>query len=48
MAVPDHSIDPRIWAGARKEFLEKGFEKASLKEICEGAGVTTGALDKRY
>lgn len=48
MAVPDHSIDPRIWASARKEFLEKGFEKASLKEICEGAGVTTGALYKRY
>lgn len=48
MAVPDHSIDPRIIESARKEFLEKGFEKASLKSICEGAGVTTGALYKRY
>ena len=37
MAVPDHSIDPRIIESARKEFLEKGFEKASLKSICEGA-----------
>ena len=37
MAVPDHSIDPRIFESARKEFLENGFEKASLKAICEGA-----------
>ena len=48
MAVPDHSIDPRIFESARKEFLENGFEKASLKAICEKAGVTTGALYKRY
>ena len=48
MAVQDHSIDPRIFESARKEFLENGFEKASLKAICEGAGVTTGALYKRY
>ena len=48
MAVPDHSIDPRIFESARKEFLNNGFEKASLKAICEGAGVTTGALYKRY
>ena len=48
MAVPDHSIDPRIFESARKEFLANGFEKASLKAICEGAGVTTGALYKRY
>lgn len=47
MAVPDHSIDPRIFESARKEFLENGFEKASLKAICEGAGVTTGALYKK-
>lgn len=48
MATADHSIDPRIMASARREFLENGFEKASLKAICEGAGVTTGALYKRY
>lgn len=29
---------------AKKEFGEKGFMKASLREICSGAGVTTGAL----
>ena len=48
MAKPDHSLDPLILASARREFLEKGFEKASLKRICENANVTTGALYKRY
>lgn len=48
MATPDHSIDPRILGSAKKEFLAHGFEKASLKAICEDAGVTTGALYKRY
>lgn len=48
MAKPDHSLDPLILASARQEFLEKGFEKASLKEICAKANVTTGALYKRY
>ncbi len=48
MATPDHTIDPRILDSAKKEFLVHGFEKASLKAICEDAGVTTGALYKRY
>lgn len=48
MAKPDHSIDPRILDSARQEFLSLGFEKASLQHICEQAGVTTGALYKRY
>ncbi|WP_234121301.1 TetR/AcrR family transcriptional regulator [Clostridium hydrogenum] len=29
---------------AKKEFLKKGFEKASLRTICKNAGLTTGAL----
>ena len=48
MAKPDKSIDPRILASAGQEFLELGFENASLKSICEKAQVTTGALYKRY
>ena len=48
MSVPDNSIDPRLLAAAKKEFLEKGYEKSSLAAICKAAGVTTGALYKRY
>ncbi len=48
MSKPDFSIDPRIMESAKKEFLAHGFEKASLKVICEDAGVTTGALYKRF
>lgn len=48
MAKADRSIDPRILESAKTEFLELGFEKASLKSICQRAGVTTGALYKRY
>lgn len=48
MAKADHSIDPRILESAKQEFLACGFEKASLKRICERADVTTGALYKRY
>lgn len=48
MAKADHTIDPRILESAKREFLALGFEKASLKHICEQAQVTTGALYKRY
>ena len=29
---------------AKKEFMEKGYNKASLRSICSKAGMTTGAL----
>ncbi|MCR5761868.1 MAG: TetR/AcrR family transcriptional regulator [Treponema sp.] len=44
----DKTIDPKLLESAKKEFLEKGYLNASLKAICEGAGITTGALYKRY
>lgn len=48
IVIPDKSIDPKILESARSEFLEHGFEGTSLKSICQKAGVTTGALYKRY
>lgn len=33
-----------LLASAKKEFMEKGYTQASLRNICKNAGVTTGAL----
>ena len=48
MATRNQLLDQPILESAKQEFLSKGFEKASLKEICNNAGVTTGAIYKRY
>lgn len=48
MALPDYSIDEKLLQCAKKEFLEKGYEKAALRTICKNAEITTGALYKRY
>ena len=48
MAVKDHSLDEKIVAAAKAEFLEHGFQKASLHKIADRAGITTGALYTRY
>ncbi len=48
MALRDHSLDDRITAAARKEFLDKGYTGASLRKIAEQAGVTVGAIQTRY
>lgn len=34
----------KLLASAKQEFLEKGYQGASLRSICKNAGVTTGAL----
>lgn len=34
----------KLLLSAKKEFMEKGYSKASLRNICKSAGVTTGAL----
>ena len=34
----------KLLISAKKEFLEKGYMKSSLRNICKEAGVTTGAL----
>ena len=48
MALRDHSLDDKITAAARAEFLEKGYSGASLRKIAEKAGVTVGAIQTRY
>ena len=48
MSVRDTAIDERLLQSAKKEFLKHGFLKADLKNICDQAGVTTGAVYKRY
>jgi len=48
MSVADASIGPKIIKSAKKEFLKHGYSQASLQMICKRAGVTTGALYKRY
>ena len=48
MSKPDTSIDPRILKSAKNEFLAHGYEKASTNIICKNAGVTSGALYKRF
>lgn len=40
----DKDTRERLLESARAEFSEKGYMKASLRRICAGAGVTTGAL----
>lgn len=40
----DKETRERLLESARAEFSEKGYMKASLRKICAGAGVTTGAL----
>ena len=42
----DHDLDSRelLIACAKKEFLEKGYTKASLRSISAAAGMTTGAV----
>lgn len=48
MALRDHSLDEKITAAAREEFLEKGYSGSSLRKIAEKAGVTVGAIQTRY
>lgn len=48
MAVKDHSLDDKIIESATAEFLEFGFQGASLRRIAQRANLSTGALYTRY
>ncbi len=40
----DKATREKLLESAKREFMEKGYMKASLRTICKNAGVTTGAL----
>jgi Transcriptional regulator len=40
----ENETKEKLLISAKKEFLEKGYMKSSLRSICKEAGVTTGAL----
>ena len=40
----DYEKRKKLIEAGKKEFLERGYNKASLRKICSDAGVTTGAL----
>ena len=48
MALKNHALDEGILSAAREEFLEKGYEAASLRHIAAQADVTVGAIYTRY
>lgn len=48
MTVKDHSLDSKIIEAATSEFLEFGFQGASLRRIAQRANLSTGALYTRY
>lgn len=48
MAVKDPTLDRKIITAATEEFLEAGFQGASLRQIAKRANLSTGALYTRY
>ena len=48
MTVRDFDIKAALLKSGKAEFLEHGFEKASLRSICSRANVTTGALYSNF
>ncbi len=48
MSEPEKSTLELIHAAAKAEFMEKGFQAASLRNIVKTAGVTTGAFYGYY
>lgn len=48
MANKNHALDKQIITAALNEFLENGYEKASLRKIAAAADVTVGAIYTRY
>ena len=48
MANKNQELDKPIIEAAKTEFLQNGFQSASINNIAKSAGVTTGAIYTRY
>lgn len=48
MKPEEESTHSKILAAAKKEFMQRGFLNASLRNIVKNAGVTTGAFYRYY
>lgn len=48
VAVKNHKLDAKIIQSATAEFMEYGFQGASLRRIAQNADLSTGALYTRY
>lgn len=48
MAESSAETKKRLLESAKKEFLEKGFTRTSLRTIAANAGVTTGAMYRHF
>lgn len=48
MSTKTEVLSEKLLVAARVEFLEKGYESASLRTIAQNAEMTTGAIYRRY
>lgn len=48
MRTKTEGLSEKLIISARAEFLEKGYESASLRTIAQNAEMTTGAIYRRY
>ncbi|MFI3257551.1 MAG: TetR/AcrR family transcriptional regulator [Spirochaetales bacterium] len=48
MRVKTQGLSEKLIPVARQEFLEKGYIDSSLRTIAQNAGMTTGAIYRRY
>lgn len=48
MRTKTKGLSEQLIVSAREEFLEKGYESASLRTIAQNAQMTTGAIYRRY
>ena len=48
MILRDVNIREALLESGKKEFLAHGYEAASLRSICKGAGLTTGAFYNQF